>query len=211
MSKSKMKLIMESWRSFLSEADDKQETRNTAGNVVAQGIIAAKLENKDFLIKQRDEFIKNNEEYTAVPDDKLHITLLHQNLGKQLKTDGLAFADLSNSKIAKEIRSYKFPNIETVTFEKDIYVAAAGGKKSVYVKVDSSSNTKLEDYIVKHFVEQYNQKNPDKTIKPEDFKKARNTIEEGKRIFHVSLANTGTGKPGESVALVHVEGVSKKL
>tara|TARA_Y100000816_G_scaffold285737_1_gene265811 strand:+ start:311 stop:934 length:624 start_codon:yes stop_codon:yes gene_type:complete len=206
---SKMKLIMESWREFLNEADE--EKNKTAGNVVAQGIIAAKLDNKGFLIKQRDEFVKNNSEYTKVPDDKLHITLLHQNLGKQLKANGVAFADLSNSKIAKEIRTYKFPNIETVTFEKDIYVAEAGGKKSVYVKVDSSSNKKLETFIAKHFVEQYNQKNPDKKITPAQFEEARNTLEKGERIFHVSLANTGSGKPGESVALVHVEGVSKKL
>jgi len=204
-----MKNILNEWRSFLKEG-----VGTTGGQVKAQGIVKANLSDISF-IKQKQSEIKLGDEYHPISDDKLHITMLHQNVGKQLKKNGVAYDGLSGGKISKEIQKYDFGSVVDVSFDEKLYVAEADGKKSVFIKCDASTQTMLTDYIKKRFVENYNSVHPDATISEADFEKARSEIEKGAREFHVSLANNGVpdeqgfAKTGDSVALVHVATVTE--
>lgn len=205
-----MKNILKEWRQFINEGS----INPVGATISAQGIVVAKLNDVSEVLSLQQK-IKKGEEFSYIPEEKLHITMLHQNVGKQLKKDGVAFGNLSGSKIRGEIQTYDFGTFVDITFEDKMYVADADGKRSVFIKCDKGTNDRLAAHIKQRFVENYNSRNPDATISEAQFEKARNEIEKGPRHFHISLANNGVpdeqgfAKTGDSVALVHVATVTE--
>ena len=127
----------------------------------------------------QEQIVDENPDFKPLPNDKLHITLIHQSIFKGVNSKG----EKLGKALSNLIKEGKLPeptfNIE---LEDDIQFANQGEKQSFYVNVKNQST--IKEYVKQIMSLIGGNQDP-----------------EPQRVFHISLCNK-TGSPFDSVAKV---------
>ena len=149
---------MKTFKNFVNEQLEPVENEN---NVKLEGILKLSLPQEIIsqLKKYQEQIIKENPTMVALPENKLHITLIHQGILKPFKS---------------ELKDFLVPSFySNINLETEIHSGVEDDKNSYWIYADKTTQELLKKYV-KDFMVSIG---------------ADNVDPEPDRLFHVSLCN----------------------